>query len=529
MKYAELTETCWPFIIGCWILVLFWCSFLLFARDFREKKTLPLILRNTLYIIFGMFLYLFFQCVPALQYKKTDNPLLKMASEIFGELSLGTIIFICVIITLYEIGLHLYNIKWRRTHITDASIKEAVDSLPSGIIIYNRNGKLKLKNTTMENISFSITGDFLLNGLRFEKAVFAGNITNSTDCIPAETKTCSSDGISAETKNSSSDGIPAETKNSSSDGIPAETKNSSSDSIPAETKNSSSDGIPAETKTCSSDGILQNESDKHMEPEFILGEGTDSAANSRKILTLPDGTIQSFNKSVISYGSHTYNMLTASDVTEEYVRTKILDKKREAVRSLNSRLNEYNRNILSVITAREILNAKIKIHDELGAGLLQIKNYLQNGGNAEERELIKKRITGNIGYLKEESETENSDEYKLIITTAASLGVTITIDGVLPDTQPYKHILATALHECFTNTLRYAKGNRLTINLNESDGSLHAELTNNGLPPQNEIIEKGGLSSLRNLTEQAGGTMRIQSFPAFTLFIDLPKGETYVI
>lgn len=469
MKYAELTETCWPFIIGCWILVLFWCSFLLFARDFREKKTLPLILRNTLYIIFGMFLYLFFQCVPALQYKKTDNPLLKMASEIFGELSLGTIIFICVIITLYEIGLHLYNIKWRRTHITDASIKEAVDSLPSGIIIYNRNGKLKLKNTTMENISFSITGDSLLNGLRFEEAVFAGNITNSTDCIPAE------------------------------------------------------------TKNSSSGGILQNESDKRVKPELILGEGTDSAANSRKILTLPDGTIQSFNKSVISYGSHTYNMLTASDVTEEYVRTKILDKKREAVRSLNSRLNEYNRNILSVITAREILNAKIKIHDELGAGLLQIKNYLQNGGNAEERELIKKRITGNIGYLKEESETENSDEYKLIITTAASLGVTITIDGVLPDTQPYKHILATALHECFTNTLRYAKGNRLTINLNESDGSLHAELTNNGLPPQNEIIEKGGLSSLRNLTEQAGGTMRIQSFPAFTLFIDLPKGETYVI
>lgn len=481
MKYAELTETCWPFIIGCWILVLFWCSFLLFARDFREKKTLPLILRNTLYIIFGMFLYLFFQCVPALQYKKTDNPLLKMASEIFGELSLGTIIFICVIITLYEIGLHLYNIKWRRTHITDASIKEAVDSLPSGIIIYNRNGKLKLKNTTMENISFSITGDSLLNGLRFEEAVFAGNITNSTDGIPAETKT------------------------------------------------RSSDGIPAETRTCSTGGILQNESDKRVEPEFILGEGTDSAANSRKILTLPDGTIQSFNKSVISYGSHTYNMLTASDVTEEYVRTKILDKKREAVRSLNSRLNEYNRNILSVITAREILNAKIKIHDELGAGLLQIKNYLQNGGNAEERELIKKRITGNIGYLKEESETENSDEYKMIITTAASLGVTITIDGVLPDTQPYKHILATALHECFTNTLRYAKGNRLTINLNESDGSLHAELTNNGLPPQNEIIEKGGLSSLRNLTEQAGGTMRIQSFPAFTLFIDLPKGETYVI
>lgn len=445
MKYAELTHTFWPIVIGCWILALFWFSLLLFAEDFREKKTLPLILRNALYFIFVTFLYLLFQCVAALQYRTISNRPLKMLAEIFGSLPLGTVIFICSVITLYETGLHFYNLKWRKTHITDASIKEAVDSLPAGVVIYNRNGKLKLKNTAMEALSRSINGAPLLNGIRFEEAVFS------------------------------------------------------------------------KMETDAADSILLSATNSDLKTD------TSSAAGNRRILALPNGTVQSINKSVISYGSHTYSMLTASDVTEEYVRTKILNEKREAVRRLNIRLNDYNREILSVITAREILNAKIRIHDELGAGLLQIKNYLQNGGDAEERESIKKRITGNAEYLKEESKIENPDEYELITNTASALGVSIRVEGKLPDSLPNRHIIATALHECFTNTLRYAKGNRLNICVSEAGDCIHAELTNNGLPPQKEITEKGGLSSLRNLTEQAGGTMRIQSFPVFTLFINLPK------
>lgn len=451
MKYGELTYSLWPVTIGCWILVLFWCSILLFAEDFREKKTLPLIIRNTLYLIFAAFLYLAFQCVVALQYRTISNRPLKILAGIFGELPLGTIISICAIITLYEIGLHFYNLKWRRTHITDASIKEAVDSLPSGVVVYYLNGKLKLKNTAMDALSNIITGEPLLNGTRFEEAVFS------------------------------------------------------------------------KMETDSADSILLSATNSDLKTD------TSSAAGNRRILALPNGTVQSINKSVISCGNHTYNMLTAADVTEEYVKTKILNEKREAVRELNRHLNEYNREILSVITAREILNAKIRIHDELGTGLLQIKNYLQNGGNAEEREIIKKRIKGNVEYLKEESEIENQDKIELIINTASELGVSISIEGNLPDSLPNRHIIATALHECFTNTLRYAKGNRLNMDITESDDYIHAKLTNNGLPPQKEITEKGGLASLRNLTEQAGGTMRIQSLPVFTLFIDLPKETDYYV
>ena len=199
------------------------------------------------------------------------------------------------------------------------------------------------------------------------------------------------------------------------------------------------------------------------------------------------------------------------------------------------------------IAAKEKLNAKIKIHDELGAGLLSIKRYLTNGASGEERYMILDRISGNIDYLKRESENESGDEYGLMLSTARELGVDVKIQGELPPDNPEKHIIATAIHECFTNTLRHADGDTLYVeikdinnndiqyNIEEStehniiDGSydkkegIYAVFTNNGIQPKKEIVEKGGLLSLRKLVEEAGGTEVISINPVFSLKIFIPK------
>ena len=64
----------------------------------------------------------------------------------------------------------------------------------------------------------------------------------------------------------------------------------------------------------------------------------------------------------------------------------------------------------------------------------------------------------------------------------------------------------------------------------DEDGeTIMAVFTNNGDPPEGGIIEKGGLKSLRELTEQAGGSMIIQTKPAFMISIQLPKEDAYGI
>ena len=86
--------------------------------------------------------------------------------------------------------------------------------------------------------------------------------------------------------------------------------------------------------------------------------------------------------------------------------------------------------------------------------------------------------------------------------------------------------MISAVHECLTNTVKHAGGDRLWLTL-RSDGSiLTAELTNNGAPPQGSIRETGGLLNLRRTVENAGGNMTTETAPRFLLRVELPQGGT---
>ena len=50
-------------------------------------------------------------------------------------------------------------------------------------------------------------------------------------------------------------------------------------------------------------------------------------------------------------------------------------------------------------------------------------------------------------------------------------------------------------------------------------------ITNNGIPPKHNIIEGGGLSSLRDKMERFGGRIELISLPEFKMTIILPAKE----
>lgn len=241
----------------------------------------------------------------------------------------------------------------------------------------------------------------------------------------------------------------------------------------------------------------------------------------KKVYTLQNGTVFIFSREELCLNKRKLILLTAFDMTEEYGKTQILLQKRRSVQELNARLVAYNRDIVSIITSQEILNAKVKIHDELGAGLLSIRHYLVSGGGEEEKEEIIEKLNQNMEFLQREMVENPQDEYLLMFSTANALDVRITIDGELPEDEPNKHIVATAIHECFTNTVRHAKGDLLNIRVRENGGVL-LEFTNNGDQPTDAIVEKGGLASLRSLVEGVGGTMNIDVRNGFKLSIILP-------
>jgi len=240
------------------------------------------------------------------------------------------------------------------------------------------------------------------------------------------------------------------------------------------------------------------------------------------VIVLADDTAWALSEEILSGENEKTRILRVSDITEAYQKTLALRSVQEKVSSLNQQLAKANREIVNLTAAQEVLNAKIKIHDELGSSLLSIRRYLQSGGSEEEREEIVGRLRRNVTCLKGEPEA-SADEYELMTETAARLGVEIAVTGELPQMEPHKRILATAMHECLTNMLRHADGDELHIALTESEKNLVAVFTNNGKAPDGEIREKGGLASLRVLIEQAGGAMKVRSVPSFAIQLELPK------
>lgn len=412
-------------IIGCWIFVLLMAMVFLLVVEFQRGRVRSRI--EVFLILVGVIVtYLILQIIMgAANDSHANTTVLRIMVNTFKIIPVIYIVILCILLSLATAVLIQRCNKWNRTHITDYSIKEAVDLLPAGVCAYEESGRVFIKNAVMERLCLAMTGESLFNGLTFEKSV----------------------------------------------------------------------------------------------PDYPSKE----VMGNKTVYILPDEEVIIFSKETLVIDGNNLTLLAAYDMTEEYAKTQILLQKRKAVQELNSKLISYNRDMVSIITSQEILNAKVKIHDELGAGLLAIRHYLINGGDWNEKEIIIEKLNRNLGFLQRELIKEEKDEYLLMFTTANALDVRIIVDGELPDNEPDKHIVATAIHECFTNTLRHAKGDMLSIRVIEKEDGSEVIFTNNGDQPTKAIIERGGLASLRSLVERAEGTMKTDIEEGFRLSIYLPK------
>ena len=316
--------------------------------------------------------------------------------------------------------------------ITPSSIKEALDSLPSGVCFYREDGRVLLVNRAMERLCRRVTGEALVNGAAFAARLGSG----------------------------------------------------------------------------------------------ALPEGCRrAAAGEEPVIVLLDGTAWSFSRRPLRDQKRTVDMLAASEVTELYEKTRALHEAREKVTRLNRRLTEFNREIVALTAARETLNAKVKIHDELGGNLLAIRRVLLEGGSPADLEEIAERLRLNVAFLKSGQTAPRRDEYALMLETARSLGVTVHVEGAMPEWEPARHILTVAIHECFTNTLRHAHGSALDVRIREAEDRVTAEFSNDGEQPEGPIRERGGLRSLRELAEGAGGRIHVRTAPDFSITLELPKED----
>ena len=245
-------------------------------------------------------------------------------------------------------------------------------------------------------------------------------------------------------------------------------------------------------------------------------------------LTLPDGSaVWQFSETALEADGKPFRQLTATEITEQARITEELREKNAKLRDIHMRLDLYNKQADRIISAQELLTARMTVHNELGHVLLESRHYLTAPESIDESLLLQALKNTNTYLLKEYEEDDTArDPLTDALETADAIGVEVEITGIPPEKNPLRTILAAAVTECATNTVKHADGNRLCVEIRGDGKGTALILESNGTPPAGEIRETGGLASLRVLVEKHRGSMKTDSAPGFRLIIRMPEQKS---
>ena len=244
------------------------------------------------------------------------------------------------------------------------------------------------------------------------------------------------------------------------------------------------------------------------------------SSGNHPVFRIPDGTIWTFSREELQ----DVFQLTAADTTQLYRLAAELEEKNAALAALNQRLKEYDANVEALTRAKERLEAKAKIHSELGQSLWVTRNYLQD---REDKILPPvEEWKRSLAILRQETaEGDWITSLSMLIETAGNFGVLIEAEGKLPEKKDIEKLFLDAAVEALTNAVRHAEADKLFMRLQETDTCYQVCFQNNGKLPDGAITEGGGLGTLRRNVETAGGVMRICCKPGYSLTITMKKTE----
>ena len=241
-------------------------------------------------------------------------------------------------------------------------------------------------------------------------------------------------------------------------------------------------------------------------------------------LSLPDGSgVWQLSTQELEVEGETFVQLTAVEITEEAAIVRELEQRHDKLLDIHRRLDLYNRQAGRIIIAQELLTARMDVHNALGSVLLESRRYLRAPSAIDEEKLLQALRRTNT-YLLREYEHDDSMPEPLAgaLEMADAIGVRVELTGLIPAEEPQRGILAAAIRECATNTVKHAGGDRLDVTLSQAGDVFEFVMKSPG-DPKGPIRESGGLASLRTLVEQSGGTMHADAeSSAFILRNALP-------
>ena len=242
------------------------------------------------------------------------------------------------------------------------------------------------------------------------------------------------------------------------------------------------------------------------------------------IFILDDGSAWHFYKeSITTQEGNSFIQVIAADVTELYLRQNELKQDNRKLEEYSRRMRQLSANIITLIREEEILNMKMRVHDDIGRSVIATRQFIRQNRPMSELDLTAWKNA--VRLLKHDNElSDDKDGMERLAGAAKGLGIKILLDGDMPEDTKAAGLVITAVRECMTNAVRHAGADELYVKLTCDGNMFYALISNNGAAPESEITEGGGLSSLKARVKKCGGEVKIKSMPRFERTVELPVG-----
>ena len=241
------------------------------------------------------------------------------------------------------------------------------------------------------------------------------------------------------------------------------------------------------------------------------------------IRQLPDGTAVSFHHRLLTYRGAPLHELIANDITDLYEKSEQLKADNKRLQKLAENMKAYGETIADTVRQKEILQAKINIHDEMNRMHLTTRKSLNGASTSERQEIL--RMWQQVLVLCKEADAHKTNSVIADLNTLASaIGIRL-IWSEVPNDLPsaVQPVFLAAAREAMTNAIKHAQAKTLDISIKDIGVAIEARFTNDGIIPDHPVKPSGGLLNLSNRLESAGGRMTIETSATFSLDVVIPK------
>ena len=263
--------------------------------------------------------------------------------------------------------------------------------------------------------------------------------------------------------------------------------------------------------------ICMNELCKTVTNSALLNGNQFRDAVSGGIHTV-DGRVWRFACNEIELDGERLFEMIASDITAEYAKTQTLERDKAELSRLNNELRNYYLSIDDSVKRREILQAKMNIHDEMNR--LMLSTVAADKADTQSLNNIFSLWEQNALLLCMEAngkaDVQQSDTVDLL---ADALGISIKWRGALPQTLSggQRELFFYTAQEAVINAVKHAQATEVEISFEQSDGALICRFTNNGKLPSGDVRFAGGLANIALLAEKQGAAVFTEIGKKFTL------------